>query len=97
MVNYYKQDKDGNAVPVGSLLDVDYKRRVAEDIIGDTSVSTVFLAFDHGWGGGPPVLWETMVFGKKSQYDEEQERYASRADALAGHARWVAKVREESA
>lgn len=32
---------------------------------------------------GPPVLWETMVFGGALHLT--QRRYTSRADALAGH------------
>jgi hypothetical protein len=68
------------------------KRRVARDKVGEYEVSTVFLTFDHGWDGGPPVLWETMIFGGK--YDdwinEYQVRYTSLADAKAGHAEAVA-------
>jgi hypothetical protein len=26
-------------------------------------VSTVFLGLDHSWNVGPPVLFETMIFG----------------------------------
>jgi hypothetical protein len=47
-------------------------------------VSTVFLGVDHAHLGGPPVLWETMIFGFEN--DEYQERYTSKANALAGHA-----------
>jgi hypothetical protein len=47
---------------------------------------------DHGFGGGPPVLWETMVFGGK--LDQQCERYTSRDLALAGHQDIVNKVRE---
>jgi hypothetical protein len=46
-------------------------------------VSTVFLGVDHAFGGGPPILWETMVFG--GLLDGEQVRYTSHAAALAGH------------
>jgi hypothetical protein len=63
-------------------------RHVALDTIGDVDVSTVFLSFDHGFSGGPPVLWETMVFG--GPLDGEQDRYTSHADAVAGHARILA-------
>lgn len=57
-------------------------------------VSTVFLALDHNFSGyGPPVLWETMVFGGP-QIDEWQERYSSRADAEEGHREMVARVIE---
>jgi len=38
--------------------------QVARSEIGDITVSTVFLGLDHRhFGDGPPVLWETMVFG----------------------------------
>lgn len=47
------------------------------------SVSTVFLALDHGFGRGAPVLWETMIFG--GPHDGYQDRYSTREDAEAGH------------
>lgn len=58
--------------------------------VGDARVSTVFLGLDHGWGEGPPVLYETMVFG--GPLDGECERYCTRAEAVAGHALMVARV-----
>lgn len=59
--------------------------------IHDALVSTVFLGMDHRHNGeGPPVLWETMVFG--GPLDEHQWRYTSRDDAVAGHAKTVAEV-----
>lgn len=66
-------------------------RRVALDTIGDAEVSTVFLAVDHAFHGGSPVLWETMVFG--GPLDGEQGRYTSRAEAARGHAAMVERVR----
>jgi hypothetical protein len=50
----------------------------------DILVSTIFLGLDHGFGEGPPILWETMVL-KDGGSDVYCERYTSRADALAGH------------
>lgn len=58
-------------------------RIVQQDTVGDVRVSTVFLGVDHNFGDGPPLLWETMIFGGK--HDEYQERYTTRAEALAGH------------
>ena len=46
-------------------------------------VSTIFLALDHQFGDGPPVLWETLVFG--GPLDGEMNRYTSKQDALRGH------------
>lgn len=59
-------------------------RRVAQDYIGDVHVSTVFLPIDHGWGEGPPILFETMVFGYGGD-SEYQWRYISEEDAVSGH------------
>lgn len=53
-------------------------------------VSTVFLGLDHAFGNGPPILFETLVFGGK--HDGECERYSTWDEAVAGHARFVAKV-----
>jgi hypothetical protein len=38
-------------------------RHVASTTIGDVRVSTVFLALDHSFGHGEPLLFETMIFG----------------------------------
>lgn len=32
------------------------------EVAGGRTVSTVFLGLDHGWGEGPPLVFETMVF-----------------------------------
>lgn len=58
-------------------------RIVEQTFFKDIKVSTVFLGMDHGWHDGPPVLWETMIFGGK--HDQYQKRYTSLADAKAGH------------
>jgi hypothetical protein len=74
------------------MFDKTDARRVAKDTIGEAEVSTVFLGIDHNWGGGPPLLFETMVFGD-SPY-ELQWRYSTWEEAEAGHARVVAALRE---
>lgn len=59
--------------------------------MGVSVVSTVFLGCDHNWSGeGPPVLFETMVFG--GPLDEEQVRYCTLAEARAGHSLLCAQV-----
>jgi hypothetical protein len=68
-------------------------RTIARDELpGDVTVSTVFLGIDHNFGGGRPLLFETMVFG--GSLDQEQERYTTRQRALAGHARWLDAAKE---
>lgn len=69
-------------------------RILAQDVINGFMVSTVFLGLDHAFLGGPPVLFETMVFGPESFNDEIQVRYTTWDEALAGHQRIAASVRE---
>lgn len=67
-------------------------RRIGRDDVGEASVSTVSLGLDHGFSGGPPLLFETMIFG--GQYDSWQWRWTTRAGAEAAHARIVAALRD---
>lgn len=47
-------------------------------------VSTVFLGIDHSFmSAGPPILFETMIFG--GEHDQYQERYCTRDEAIQGH------------
>jgi hypothetical protein len=70
-------------------------RRVAETCIGPVRISTVFLGMDYRFGGrGPPLLFETMVFGGKE--DRDTWRYSSWDDAETGHNAIVDRVRKAS-
>ncbi len=69
-------------------FDWDKMKRVALQEQGDIRVSTVFLGLNHQYGGGPPLIFETMIFG--GEYDEEQWRYTTEAEALQGHEAAVA-------
>lgn len=65
------------------------KRLVAGDKLdGGVRVSTVFLGVDHSFGGGDPLLFETMIF--EGPHADYQERYSTWAEAEAGHARALA-------
>jgi hypothetical protein len=81
-------------------------RRVALTQLPDgIEVSTVFLGLDHNFGmNGPPILFETMVFGPAEEtsifgrirmsrpelnIEGAFARYATYDDAEAGHARIV--------
>lgn len=64
--------------------------------IGDTTidgarVSTVWLGIDHAWGDGPPIIFETMVFG--GELDGEIWRYSTEDQAARGHQLVCAEVR----
>ena len=48
-----------------------------------TWVSTVFLGLDHQYGEGPPLLFETMIFG--GEHDQYQERCSTWEQAQAMH------------
>lgn len=69
------------------------ERHVGDERIGESGISTVFLAMDHDYGcRGEPLLWETMVFG--GALDQEQDRCSgTREQAEAMHARMVEKVK----
>jgi hypothetical protein len=70
-------------------------RQVDNDFIGDMQVSTVWLGLDHQFGEGPPLIFETMVFG--GPHDQYTERYSTEDEARRGHKRIVARLRAAKA
>lgn len=60
-------------------------RRVALTNGFSLRVSTVFLGLDHSFGFGPPLIFETMIFGKGGWCDEYCDRYSTWQEAEAGH------------
>jgi hypothetical protein len=67
-------------------------RRVAgTDLGGGVRVSTIFMGLDHSFGSGPPLLFETMIFG--GNLDQDTNRYATWKEAEAGHARMVGRAK----
>jgi hypothetical protein len=93
----YVLNASGEPVPEPDLMTwgkwMEYARTsLAQDAMGESRVSTVFLGLDYSFvPGGAPVLWETMIFG--GEHDGYQDRYTSYADALAGHAKALAMVK----
>lgn len=67
-------------------------RVVEKTSIGDVDVSTVFLGLDHSFGSGPPLLFESMIFG--GDLDQETDRYETYEQAEAGHSAMVARVND---
>ncbi|MDQ2750234.1 MAG: hypothetical protein M3Y44_12030 [Actinomycetota bacterium] len=62
---------------------------MAQEQIGPYFVSTVWLGIDHKWSHlGPPIIFETMVFPEC----EVSRRYATEAQARAGHEALCAEV-----
>ncbi|HEY4720248.1 MAG TPA: hypothetical protein VII92_00260 [Anaerolineae bacterium] len=66
-------------------------RHVAQDQIGDARISTVFLGIDHQWGDGPPLIFETMIFG--GEHDQYQTRSSTWDEAEAQHAEAIKLVK----
>jgi hypothetical protein len=68
-------------------------RRIAlTQVWPGVTVSTVWIGLDHRiHGDGPPLIFESMVFG--GHYDGKAERYATEAEAVEGHERMVRSMR----
>lgn len=98
---YYVLDKTTHKIKEVDLMewatmfdgDFESTRRVAEDYVSDVHISTVFLGLNHRWGDGPPLLFETMIFGGK--HDEYQERYTTWDEAVEGHKKAVELVKSD--
>ena len=71
-------------------------RHVARETVrGFYDVSTVFLGLDHQFGDGPPILFETMVFGgDHEEVGSYTQRYSTWDEAEAGHKRVVEQLIE---
>lgn len=97
-IRYY--DRAGNRIGMEEYsnlhTDTTYKR-VAQDVIGQLWVSTVWLGLDHGMPWGQREIFETMVFGRDGHHVDWHEfdchRYSTEAEALAGHEAICAALR----
>lgn len=104
---HYKLDADNRPVPCSFeewTSDFEARRQLAETLTERCRVSTIFLGLDSGWGDGPPIVFETMVFEKEphefemdgEKYviheDLEQHRYSSYDDAMTGHRAAVSRI-----
>lgn len=61
-----------------------------QEKVGDVEVSTVLLMCAANLFEHPPIIFETMIFG--GEHDQYQYRYATKSEALLGHARAVQLV-----
>src|SRR5438445_12965031 len=68
--------------------DWDYKQVARPVLPNGYRVSTVWLGVNQRFEPGPPLIFETMVFGHPAA--EPCERYSTEAEARAGHDRLVA-------
>lgn len=96
--NHYILDENHNPVPVDLFTWATAFEDMPNRIVKQTTcaastswVSTVFLGLDHSFSSnGPPVLFETMVFG--GAMDGYQDRYCSWDQALLYHDLVVGQV-----
>ncbi len=92
MIDFF--DKDGNPLDLDTWArlyeDEDYRRIARTTIISAANpevaydVSTVWLGNNHAYSGGPPLIFETMVFGDGS-LDLDCWRYTTEGQARRGH------------
>jgi hypothetical protein len=71
--------------------------RVGLDVVGNYRISTVWLGYDHGFGGRP-LIFETMVFdfsqpGMEKWKDLDCRRYETEEEAIEGHQEVVEEVK----
>lgn len=97
MVNYILKDgevvEEADVIKWGKWFETAKERRIGSDEFGDVRVSTVFLGIDHNFGGeGPPIVFETMIFG--GEHDQYQERYCTLEEAKAGHLKAVELIKK---
>lgn len=95
---WYTIHPDGSTAPLPegvitppSLIGAGAKTTV-RGLWGTAQVSTVFLGRDHGCGEGPPILFETMIFG--GYFHKAQWRRLTFEESCRGHVRavWVARI-----
>ena len=91
MAIYYKLEGH-KAVPC-TYPNFEVDRSVALTDVGDVCVSTIFLVVNHNYGNGPPLLFETMIFGGPE--DQFQQRYSTWDEAVEGHEKIRAWVRRD--
>ena len=88
---YERRDAARSRAPDGQSRPEDDLTRMGSDEIGEAWVSTVWVGMDMGYGSGPPVIFETMIFS--GGHDQFCERYCTKESALANHNRIVAALR----
>lgn len=69
-------------------------RTVKKDTINGCDVSTVFLGLCHQFGDGPPLIFETMIFG--GPHDQYQDRCSTWEQALSMHQKAINLLNNDS-
>jgi hypothetical protein len=90
--NFYIMNEDGtvrvepDSLAWGRWFETTHRRIAETKLTGCTAgeeiwISTEFMGIDHRFGDGPPLLFETKVFGG----DFGEEHHGTREEAVAGH------------
>lgn len=96
MSDHYKLDDEGNPIRCtteewGHWFEANVDQRIVKKTqTKESEVSTVFLGLDHAFGGGRPLIYESLVFG--GPMENEMNRYSTKEEALKGHAELVDAV-----
>jgi hypothetical protein len=86
MVHWYGFDGSPITMEEWSRLFDDPSRLLKQETFPNgLYVSTVWLGLDHSLRGNPPLIFETMVFASSPGEELGMRRYATMAEALAGH------------
>ena len=90
---FYCLDDNHQVHPCDAIQVLRKNRIINQDQVGSSFVSTVFLFIDHNFGDGPPLLFETMVFGGKM--DGYQIRCSTWEQAVIQHRRTLDEVKKK--
>ena len=91
-------DREGNQIDMkrfSELLGEPGYKILQQTKLGGLLISTVWIGIDMSFTGGPPVIFESMVFDQDENKPEElgegveTYRYCTEAEALEGHHRLV--------
>lgn len=102
-MRHYVLDEDNNPVRERDLVRWALRFSGADNTIkystvlfitgGAANLSTIFLGLDFSMNDtGPPILYETMVFG--GELDQQGQRYSTLQEALDGHDEMCVLVEE---
>ena len=94
---YIMKDKEviatDNLYDWAAFLEHEDRKVARTEVTKDITVSTVFLGIDHNFAkNGPPIVFETMVFGGK--LDGRMERCATYLEAENMHTWMVQEVKQ---
>ena len=88
-------DKSVERTELANFCGSDSDRIVQRDEFPNQTLSTVFLIFNHNYGEGPPLLFETMLFSSKDDGGEILQRHSTYREALEFHNKKSREIIEE--